>query len=201
LIYSTGLSTLSDIANVYDLANNSGVKLTLLHCNTSYPTPTSDVNLSRITELKSLFPTASVGYSDHTINHHACIGAVFLGATIIERHITLEKDIPNAQDWKVSSLPHELCELRSQLNHSYHLCGDHSISITPSSQQNISWALKSPYINTEVRKGDIISQSMFTMKRPYTGTSFQDIMPYLDSVPITADLSRNEPITHSLFKP
>ena len=199
LIFSTGLSTVADIQAVYDLAIAKGVRLTLLHCNTAYPTPPSDVNLSRITSLSSLFPMASIGYSDHTPNHDACIGAVFLGASMIERHITLEKDIPDAQDWKVSSLPHELIELRSRLNSASLLRGNTEIAISPSASQNRYWALKSPYINTIGSQGQLLSSTMLTMKRPYNGTTYLDIQPFIGNKPLAVNLQPNDPITISSF--
>ena len=145
IIYSTGLSHEQDIDNVVRLAEEHKSDLAILHCNTSYPTPENDVNLNRISYLLTKYKDQEIGYSDHTENHIACIGAVIMGATIIERHITLEKNIPNAQDWKVSSTPNELKRLREELNSAVKMRGSAKIEISNSASQNIKWAKKSPY--------------------------------------------------------
>lgn len=176
VIYSTGLSCEEDIDNVVKLGIETNTEVAIMHCNTSYPTPEEDVNLNRIRYLLKKYKEAEIGYSDHTTNHLACIGAVVMGATIIERHITLEKDIPNAQDWKVSSTPEELKQLRQDLDMAIKLRGQEKIEITTSARENIIWAKKSPYFNNIVEKGAVIKESDIAMKRPFTGKSYSDIL-------------------------
>lgn len=176
IIYSTGLSCEEDIDNVIKLGEECETEVAILHCNTSYPTPENDVNLRRIGYLLKKYENTEIGYSDHTVNHIACIGAVIMGATIIERHITLEKDIPNAQDWKVSSTPEELIKLRQSIDSAMIMRGTENISISESASQNIEWAKKSPYAKNKLEKGSVIREDDIVMKRPFTGHSYNDIL-------------------------
>lgn len=175
LIFSTGLSTIEDIDKIVDLAKLKAKKLAILHCNTSYPTVDNDVNLSVLNQFIKRYPDHVIGYSDHTEDHLACQGAVFLGAKIIERHITLRKNIPNAQDWKVSSLPDELIDLRSLLDRSYLQLGSQNKFITESAMKNIYWACKSPYLKKDVKKGELVSTDNYCMQRPFNGTKLEDL--------------------------
>lgn len=175
LIYSTGLSEIEDINNVVDIAKSKKKDLSILHCNTAYPTKDKDVNLSVIEDLILKYPKNIIGYSDHTQDHLACLNSICFGARIIERHITLEKNIPNAQDWRVSSLPDELKELRLSLNRTYDQIGSKRKSITASAKENIFWACKSPYLIKNVYKGEKLTTNHYVMKRPFTGTKFEDI--------------------------
>lgn len=175
LIYSTGLSEIKDINDVVEIANSKKKELSILHCNTAYPTRDKDVNLSVIKELILKYPQNIIGYSDHTHDHIACLNSICFGARIIERHITLEKNIPNAQDWKVASLPNELKELRSAINRTYEQIGSSQKNITDSAKENIFWACKSPYLTKKVSKGEKLTNHHFEMKRPFTGIKFEDI--------------------------
>lgn len=181
LIYSTGLSEIKDINNVVEIANSKGKNLSILHCNTAYPTKDRDVNLSVIKELILKYPKNIIGYSDHTQDHLACLNSICFGARIIERHITLEKNIPNAQDWRVASLPDELKELRSLLNRTYDQIGSNKKNITLSAKENIFWACKSPYLIKKVKKGEKLTNKHYVMKRPFTGTTFEDIQKLEDN--------------------
>ncbi|MBI9100072.1 MAG: N-acetylneuraminate synthase, partial [Spirochaetaceae bacterium] len=112
VILSTGMSNLSDIESALNILLESGVnreKISLLHCNTEYPTPASDVNLNAMKTLRSAF-CMNVGYSDHTRGIEFPIAAVALGATIIEKHITLNKAM-EGPDHRASLEPHELFEM------------------------------------------------------------------------------------------
>ena len=182
LIYSTGLSEISDIDNVAELAKSKKKTLSILHCNTSYPTKDDEVNLSVIKKFAETYKKYTIGYSDHTPDHLACINSVCFGAKIIERHITLEKNIPNAQDWKVASLPHELKELRISLNRAFTQIGSNEKFVTDSAKENIFWACKSPYLKEAVKKGEILISTNFEMKRPFTGTKYEDIDPQKDYI-------------------
>lgn len=86
------------------IASEGLEELALLHCVTSYPTPLEQVNLRAMDRMRELF-AGPVGYSDHTQGHQVVLAAVARGASIVEKHITLDFDVPNAQDWKVSCGP------------------------------------------------------------------------------------------------
>ena len=136
------------------------------------------MNLSVIGKFKSLYPDCLIGYSDHTPDHFACVSAIAAGAKIIERHITLEKNIPNAQDWKVSSLPSELKILRKDLDRAYTQFGNEEKYVTNAAKENIYWACKSPYASAKLDKGDILNKEAYEMKRPFTGTKLEDIKKF-----------------------
>ena len=105
LIISTGMHDIEDIKEIIKICNESQCnEISLLHCVSSYPTPYDQVNLRAMNHISSVF-NGPVGYSDHTEDHMASLAAVAMGAKIIERHITIERNIPNAQDWRVSSGP------------------------------------------------------------------------------------------------
>ena len=89
-------------------------QLALLHCNTSYPTPDCDVNIRAIKHLRKIH-SGPVGYSDHTADNLALLGAVALGANIVEKHVTILRNVPNAQDWKVSCDPIQLKKLTQSI--------------------------------------------------------------------------------------
>ncbi len=175
LIYSTGLSNIKDIDNVVEIAKSKKKELSILHCNTSYPTNDNEVNLSVLKDFSNRYENCHIGYSDHTPDHLACINSICFGAKIIERHITLEKNIPNAQDWKVASLPSELKQLRKSLNRTFDQIGLYEKFVTESAKENIFWACKSPYLKKDVKKDEILTYDCYEMKRPFTGTRFEDI--------------------------
>lgn len=111
MIVSTGMYGVADVREALAACAAGGCReVALLHCVTSYPTPPEDVNLAAMDALRDLFP-GPVGYSDHTVDEMAVLAAVARGADIIEKHITILRDVPNAQDWKVSAGPENLASL------------------------------------------------------------------------------------------
>ena len=195
IIFSTGLSSIDEIDKVVKIGKEKSKSCAILHCNTAYPTEDIDVNLSVIEEFIKRYPTNTIGYSDHTIDHFACIGAIMKGARIIERHITLEKNIPNAQDWKVSSLPNELKDLRKQIDRAQVQIGNPKKIVTNSAKKNIYWACKSPYLKKSVEKGEELKLEMISMKRPFTGTKIEDILILNKTVIFKNNLERGTAVT------
>src|SRR5207244_2049117 len=107
MIVSTGMYREVDVSEDVEACAAGGCdRLALLHCVTSYPTPSNEVNLAAMDRLRAIFP-GPVGYSDHTANGLAVLAAVARGARIVEKHITIRRDVPNAQDWKVSAGPED----------------------------------------------------------------------------------------------
>ncbi|MGG2120165.1 N-acetylneuraminate synthase family protein, partial [Escherichia coli] len=110
IIISTGMSTIDEIKLCLSVFDNNGVpksNITILHCNTEYPTPFGDVNLSVISSYKKIFPEYNIGFSDHSPGFYAGIAAVPFGITFIEKHFTLDKTLPGP-DHKASVTPDEL---------------------------------------------------------------------------------------------
>lgn len=129
VIISTGMSTLSEVADAVKILNNRD--LTIMHCNSSYPTPNDEINLAAIQTLKRLFPKHIIGYSGHETGTYPTLLAVFLGAMAIERHITLDKNMWGS-DQKASLNIKELTELIQVLNNMPLWIGNGSISVTQS---------------------------------------------------------------------
>ena len=112
VLLSTGMSNLDDINNALNLLTKSGTdkkNITILHCNTEYPTPNEDVNILALKTIKKEFKT-KIGYSDHTLGFEASIAAIALGSTVIEKHITLDKEM-TGPDHQASMEPHEFKNL------------------------------------------------------------------------------------------
>jgi len=115
LIFSVGMYRQQEIAEALNAVAESGNRqVAVLHCVTRYPTPPEEVSLGNIVLLRERFGVLA-GYSDHTRGFHIPLAAVALGARIIEKHISLDFDVPNAQDWKVSCGPHDLARFISEL--------------------------------------------------------------------------------------
>lgn len=140
----------------------------LLHCVTSYPTPVSEVNLKTIHELKEKVGCI-VGYSDHTEGWHIPLAAVVLGAKIIEKHISLDFNVKNAQDWKVSCGPNNLKLMIDQIRQVEKCIGKQEIKIAECEKSSKYWACKSIVSLRDIAAGTVLKDDMITMRRPGTG--------------------------------
>lgn len=170
VILSTGMSTLEDIDEALKVLKEYGsLDISLLHCNTQYPTPYRDVNLKAMNTLKNKFGL-KVGYSDHTQGIEVPIAAVALGAEIIEKHFTLDRSM-EGPDHKASLEPKELADMVSAIRNIENALGDGEKRVTESERANISVARKSIVAKTDIKKGEILSDSNLTTKRPGTGIS------------------------------
>lgn len=172
VILSTGMCEMQDISNAMSVLLNNGLKreqITILHCNTEYPTPYKDVNLRAMQEIKETF-NVEVGYSDHTNGIEVPIAAVALGATVIEKHFTLDRSLPGP-DHKASLEPQELKAMVSSIRHIEDALGDGHKKISESERKNIAVARKSIVAACNIRKGDLLTERNLTVKRPGTGIS------------------------------
>jgi N,N'-diacetyllegionaminate synthase len=172
VILSTGMSDLSEVEDALNILVESGTdkrNISILHCNTEYPTPFTDVNLNAMKSLADTFKTA-IGYSDHTIGIAVSLAAVALGATIIEKHFTLDKEM-EGPDHKASLNPTELNNLVSGIREIEQALGLSIKSPTPSESKNIKVARKSIVALKDIIKGEILSEENLTVKRPGTGIS------------------------------
>ena len=170
IVMSTGMCRETDIeAAVTALRQNGAGEITLLHCNTQYPTPMEDVNLRVMDTLRRHFGVP-VGYSDHTIGIEVPIAAAALGATVIEKHFTLDKTM-EGPDHRASLEPEELRAMVSAVRHVEVALGDASKAVTASEAGNRAVARKSIVARCAIRKGEIFGEQNLAVKRPGTGIS------------------------------
>lgn len=172
VILSTGMCELDDISAAMNVLIRNGVKrelISILHCNTEYPTPYEDVNLKAMLELQEQYQV-KVGYSDHTRGIEVPIAAVALGATVIEKHFTLDRNMPGP-DQKASLEPEELKAMVSAIRHLEQALGDGHKTVSPSEQKNIAVARKSIVAACPIKKGEILTEQNLTVKRPGIGIS------------------------------
>lgn len=172
VILSTGMSTAEDIQNAVDVLLRWGKtkdQITILHCNTEYPTPFEDVNLLAMPSIAKQFGT-KVGYSDHTRGIEVPIAAVALGATVIEKHFTLDRNMPGP-DHKASLEPDELKAMVSAIRNIEKALGSSEKKVTDSERKNIAIARKSIVAAINIKKGEIFTEENITVKRPGTGIS------------------------------
>jgi len=170
IILSTGMSTLAEIdAALNVLAKGGAGAVTLLHCNTEYPTPYEDANLRAMLELRERFG-CPVGYSDHTPGWEADVAAAALGACIIEKHFTLDKTLPGP-DHKASLEPDELAAMIRAVRNTEAALGDGHKHVTQSEAKNIAIARKSIVAKRNIAAGEIFTEENITTKRPGDGVS------------------------------
>lgn len=168
VILSTGMSTMDDISHALNvLTQNGTTDIKLLHCNTEYPTPYEDVNLNA---MKSLYDTFGyeIGYSDHTKGIEIPIAAVAMGAKVIEKHFTLDRNM-EGPDHKASLEPDELSEMVKCIRNIEKALGNGIKEPSKSEKKNISIARKSIVAKTDIKKGDILTEDNIATKRPGTG--------------------------------
>jgi N,N'-diacetyllegionaminate synthase len=173
VILSTGMSTMDEIADALDVFLQAGISrdsITILHCNTEYPTPMLDVNLMAMLAIQKVFNT-KVGYSDHTLGAEVPIAAVALGAKIIEKHFTLDRSLPGP-DQLASLEPKELKFMVDSIrNIELAISGSGEKNPSDSEIKNIEIARKSIVAKTNIIKGEVFSEKNITTKRPGNGLS------------------------------
>ena len=172
VILSTGMANLGEIEaaiNVIIQAGSNRKNITILHANTEYPTPMEDVNLKAMVTIGNAFNT-NYGYSDHTLGIEVPIAAVALGASIIEKHFTLDKNMPGP-DHKASLEPHELISMIQAIRNIEQALGSTVKQPSPSETKNKSIARKSLVAKTSIKKGEFFTEENLTIKRPGTGIS------------------------------
>ncbi len=171
-IISTGMSTNDDIAKALDVFFKEGYtaeKLTLLHCNTEYPTPMEDVNLKAMVTMHEMFGIPT-GYSDHTRGIEIPVAATALGAVVIEKHFTLNRSLPGP-DHAASLEPEELAKMVTTIRNVSIALGSGEKRVTESERKNQSIARKSIVAARDIKAGEVLSEENLTTKRPATGLS------------------------------
>lgn len=170
VILSTGMSTLQEIRNAVKVLRDTGTSdISILHCNTEYPTPIEDVNLNVINTLKEEFKL-NVGYSDHTLGIEIPIAAAAIGADVIEKHFTLNRNM-QGPDHKASLEPEELKNMIKSIRNIEKAMGSGKKEVSKSEAKNLNIARKSIVANCLIKKGEIFSESNLTCKRPGNGIS------------------------------
>ncbi len=172
VILSTGMSTMQDIQSTIEVLIKYGVKksqVTVLHCNTQYPTPMQDVNLLAMNTIAKEIGV-KVGYSDHTLGIEIPIAAVALGATMIEKHFTLDRNM-EGPDHKASLEPDELKAMVAAIRNVEKALGSSQKIISVSEKENINIARKSIVAARFIAKGEMFTDGNLTVKRPGNGIS------------------------------
>ncbi len=170
VIMSTGMCELQEINEAIKVLKTNGTSdITLLHCNTQYPTPYKDVNLRAMETLRNIYKV-KVGYSDHTKGIEVPIAAVALGAEVIEKHFTLDKNLPGP-DHKASLEPNELAAMVSSIRNIEEALGSPNKTVSDSERENIAIARKSIVAAKNIKKGEVLTVDNLTTKRPGTGLS------------------------------
>lgn len=173
VIISTGMATLSEIkeaVEVFEKEEISKKNITILHCNTEYPTPFEDVNLLAMLHIQREFST-EIGYSDHTLGIEVPVAAVALGAKIIEKHFTLDKNL-EGPDHAASLEPQELKNMVSAIRNIERTIAGNGIKEPSNSEiKNIAIARKSIVAKINIKKGDTFTEDNLTTKRPGNGIS------------------------------
>lgn len=172
VILSTGMADMQEIGEAIQVLYDQGIAkkdLTILHCNTEYPTPMSDVNLRAMITIQNEFEI-SIGYSDHTLGIEIPIAAVALGAKVIEKHFTLDRNLIGP-DHRASLEPSELKEMVRTIRNIELSLGHGRKEPSPSEMKNKAVVRKSIVANEKIRAGEIFTEKNLTIKRPGTGIS------------------------------
>ena len=172
VILSTGMATMDEIRSAIRILENSGTPkttITVLHCTTEYPTPMPEVNLRAMISIRDKFEV-KVGFSDHTLGIEVAIAAVAMGATLIEKHFTLDRNLPGP-DHKASLEPSELKSMVTAIRNIEVALGDGIKRPTPSEAKNIPIVRKSIVASKSIQLGEVFTTKNLTTKRPGTGIS------------------------------
>jgi N-acetylneuraminate synthase len=172
VVMSSGMSTVSDIEAALEVFYTQGYEqsdITLLHCNTEYPTPFKDVNLIAMVSLRNTFGIRT-GYSDHTPGIEVPVAATALGAAVIEKHFTLSRSMPGP-DHVASLEPEELSRMVKEIRNVASALGSPLKRISESERKNMAVARKSIVAATDIKEGEVFTEKNLTAKRPGDGIS------------------------------
>jgi len=167
VILSTGMNDLESVARSVAVFMNHDVPVALLHCTSIYPTPYEKVRLGALAEMRRAFPQLVIGLSDHTIDNYACFGAVALGARILERHFTADKNWPGP-DIPISMNPEELTDLIQGSRAIFEASGGQKHALNEE-KPTIQFAFASVVAIAKIKMGDLLSRDNIWVKRPGTG--------------------------------
>ena len=197
LIVSTGMSTISEIVKTVEIIKEENCPFIILHCNASYPTPIEDVNLSNIKYLNEIF-SVPIGFSDHTIGNESCLAAVSMGACIIEKHFTLDKNM-DGPDQQLSSDVSEFKNLVKQVRIIEKTFGVIRTGPTKSEKQFRNAMRKSVGIKISLKRGTKLTRSMITGFRPGTGIPISMMSNFVGMI-ITQDIQKGSLLEWDMFR-
>ncbi|MBR4787931.1 MAG: N-acetylneuraminate synthase [Bacteroidales bacterium] len=172
VVMSSGMCKMDEVESALNVFYKEGLRpddITLLHCNTEYPTPFEDVNLKAMLTMRNAFGV-NIGYSDHTRGIEVPIAAVALGATVIEKHFTLDRNMPGP-DHKASLEPNELKAMVNAIRNIEKAMGNGEKKVSDSERKNIAIARRSIVAAKDIHKGELLTEENLTVKRPGTGIS------------------------------
>ena len=188
VILSTGMANLQEIREAVEtLVKNGTENLIILHCVSGYPTPVQEANVSTITKLKSEFPDFLIGLSDHTTSAAAASVAVALGACLVEKHVTLSKDL-DSPDVSFSLTQEEISEHKKAMTESWKALGHPSFDLKKAEKENRIFR-RSLYVVKDIKKGDVFSSENLRRIRPGFGLSpkyYEDVLGKIATMDIEA---------------
>jgi N-acetylneuraminate synthase len=167
VILSTGMNDLKSIQPAVEILREARVPFAIMHCTSIYPTPYNMIRLGALAQLQQAFPDAVIGLSDHSVDNYACLGAVALGARILERHFTADKSWPGP-DIAISIDPEELADLINGSRAIFQALGG-TKTVLPEEQPTIDFAYACVVSTRDIAKGDLLTQDNIWVKRPGTG--------------------------------
>lgn len=193
IIISSGMAYLSEIEDAVNTIQNTGNKdLIILHCISSYPVDVEEVNLKKILTIKQAFDTI-VGFSDHTIGHIASIGAIVLGAKVIEKHFTLDKNLPGPDHWFSANLD-DMKKLVDGIRYIEKALGTGTVIPTKKEMGMRKLTRRSIVASTDISETDVITRDKITFKRPGTGLP-PKFLKYILEKETKVNIKKNEQIT------
>ena len=168
IIISTGMLNYKEIKKLYNFINNNKFKnqICFLHCVSSYPAPIKELNLNSIVYLKEKFPDCIIGYSDHSDSIESCVLSAYLGAEVIEKHFTLDKNFSSFRDHKLSASPAEMKKLVNIIRNLELMLGKKNKKIQKSETFNLAGSRRSIASNKNLQKNSIIKSSDLIFVRP-----------------------------------
>jgi len=166
---STGMSSLGEVAIAVEALKKAGARVTLMHCLSAYPAPPEEINLRAMDALADAFQVP-VGFSDHTLGIGIAIAAAARGATVIEKHLTLDRTLPGP-DHAASLEPEEFAVMVREIRHVAAALGDGVKRVMPSEAANRAVSRKSIVAARDLAAGELLSRDSLTTKRPGTGLS------------------------------
>ncbi len=174
LIISAGMATLEEIKDAVNIIERSGNKnLIILKCTAAYPAQSKDLNLLQIAVLRKMF-NKIIGFSDHTVGSTAAVAAVILGATVIEKHFTVDKNLPGPDHW-FSSDPKEFKQMVEQIRQAEMMPGNTDFSLSEAEKTQRIAARRSLMTVEPIQKGQMIKEDQIVFKRPGSGLSIKHL--------------------------